>query len=74
MAPEIIFGVDYDQKADVYSYGMLLCEIITRVDILVELQRDPDTQFDLDVEKFRLLTPRNAPPNLTALAIRCACM
>jgi len=29
MAPEILRGEDYDEKSDVYSYGMVLWEIIT---------------------------------------------
>jgi len=30
MAPEVINGEDYSEKADVYSYGIILWEIITR--------------------------------------------
>lgn len=72
MAPEIIFGIEYNQKADVFSYGMLLCEIITRVNIAVELERDPFDQFELNVEKFKILMPRNTPSKFAELAIRCS--
>lgn len=36
MAPEVLNGKLYDEKADVFSYGIVLCEIITRKDA------DPD--------------------------------
>merc|ERR1711916_359583 len=31
MAPEVIQGTDYSLKADVYSYGIVLWEILARV-------------------------------------------
>ncbi|ESO06664.1 hypothetical protein HELRODRAFT_64650 [Helobdella robusta] len=36
MAPECIAGKKYNEKADVFSYGIVLCEIIARV------EADPD--------------------------------
>ena len=30
MAPEVILGHDYDSSADVFSYGIVLFEILTR--------------------------------------------
>ena len=36
MAPEVLNGKPYDEKADVFSYGIVLCEIISRLDA------DPD--------------------------------
>lgn len=30
MAPEVIVGMKYDYKADVFSFGMLMAEVITR--------------------------------------------
>ena len=36
MAPEVLNGHRYDTKADVFSYGIVLCEIISRKDA------DPD--------------------------------
>ena len=36
MAPEVLNGKKYDEKADVFSYGIVLCEIISRRDA------DPD--------------------------------
>lgn len=30
MSPEVCFGMEYDQKADIYSYGILMAEVITK--------------------------------------------
>ncbi|KJE90875.1 hypothetical protein CAOG_08582 [Capsaspora owczarzaki ATCC 30864] len=30
LAPEIMFCIPYDEKVDVFSYGMVLCELISR--------------------------------------------
>lgn len=39
MAPEIIVGEPYSFAADVFSYGIVLIEIITRKKITQEIQR-----------------------------------
>ena len=36
MAPEVLNGKSYDEKADVFSYGIVVCEVISRLDA------DPD--------------------------------
>ena len=36
MAPEVLSGKSYNEKADVFSYGIVVCEIISRLDA------DPD--------------------------------
>lgn len=36
MAPEVLNGKVYNEKADVFSYGIVLCELISR------LEADPD--------------------------------
>ena len=36
MAPEMLRGDGYDEKVDVFSYGIVTCEIIARV------RADPD--------------------------------
>ena len=30
MAPEVLNSKPYDEKADVFSYGIVMCEIISR--------------------------------------------
>jgi serine/threonine protein kinase len=36
MAPEVLSGKSYDEKADVFSFGIVVCEVISRLDA------DPD--------------------------------
>uniref|UniRef100_A0A8D8ZJU6 non-specific serine/threonine protein kinase n=1 Tax=Cacopsylla melanoneura TaxID=428564 RepID=A0A8D8ZJU6_9HEMI len=53
MAPEMLHGQEYDQSVDVFSFGIVLCEIIGRVPADPDfLPRLPD--FGLNTEEFRL--------------------
>lgn len=71
MAPEVILGMQYNQKADVFSYGIVLCEIITRKKISLELQRSPADAFGMDVAKFKELIPSDCPLEFATLAMEC---
>lgn len=51
MAPEMLRGFKYDEKVDIFSFGIILCEIIGRV------QADPDfmprtSDFGLNRDQF----------------------
>ncbi|KAM9734219.1 LIM domain kinase 1a isoform 2-T2 [Menidia menidia] len=51
MAPEMIHGKSYDERVDIFSFGIMLCEIIGRVNA------DPDylpraTDFGLNISGF----------------------
>ena len=45
MAPKVLSGKAYDEKADVFSYGIVVCEIISRLDA------DPDEIPRMKVNK-----------------------
>uniref|UniRef100_T1JGY8 dual-specificity kinase n=1 Tax=Strigamia maritima TaxID=126957 RepID=T1JGY8_STRMM len=71
MAPECLKGKWYNEKADVFSYGIILCEIIARV------EADPDylprtENFGLDYIAFSEMCP-DCPPEFLQLAFTC-CM
>lgn len=51
MAPECLVGKVYNQKADVFSYGIILCEVIARVDADPEVLPRTKT-FGVDYVKF----------------------
>ena len=49
MAPEVLKGKPYNEMADVFSYGIVLCEVITR------LSADPDDIPRLQVSTVRVV-------------------
>ncbi|XP_019341871.1 LIM domain kinase 1 isoform X2 [Alligator mississippiensis] len=71
MAPEMINGRSYDEKVDIFSFGILLCEIIGRV------SADPDylprtMDFGLNVRGFLdRYCPPTCPPSFFPIAVRC---
>ncbi|KAM3857348.1 dual specificity testis-specific protein kinase 2 [Diretmus argenteus] len=72
MAPEVLRGEVYNEKVDVFAYGIILCEIIARI------QADPDIlpraeDFGLDVETFQHMVG-DCPADFLHLAITCCNM
>ncbi|KAM5193630.1 uncharacterized protein ACMZJ9_018063 [Mantella aurantiaca] len=73
MAPEVLRGDLYNEKADVFAFGIILCEIIARI------PADPDylprtEDFGLDIKSFRDLPPPYCPPAFLQLAFHCCWM
>ncbi|XP_028266373.1 dual specificity testis-specific protein kinase 2 [Parambassis ranga] len=72
MAPEVLRGEPYDEKVDVFAYGIILCEIIARI------EADPDflprtEDFGLDVDAFENMVG-DCPPAFFSLAVTCCNM
>ncbi|KAM8838194.1 dual specificity testis-specific protein kinase 2 [Synchiropus picturatus] len=72
MAPEVLRDEPYSEKADVFSYGIILCEIIARV------QADPDflprtENFGLDYHMFQHMVG-DCPADFLQLAFNCCNM
>ncbi|XP_041097121.1 LIM domain kinase 1a [Polyodon spathula] len=71
MAPEMIHGKSYDEKVDVFSFGIMLCEIIGRV------SADPDylprtMDFGLNVKGFLdRFCPPDCPQPFFPIAVLC---
>eukprot|EP01103_Thecamoeba_quadrilineata_P003311 TRINITY_DN130_c0_g1_i2.p1 TRINITY_DN130_c0_g1~~TRINITY_DN130_c0_g1_i2.p1 ORF type:complete len:344 (+),score=94.01 TRINITY_DN130_c0_g1_i2:32-1063(+) len=68
MAPEVMCGEKYDEKADVFSFGIVLTELITRKKPPL---RKPGNGFRFEADNFRQTAPADCPPELIDLA--CAC-
>ncbi|XP_061722968.1 uncharacterized protein LOC133529288, partial [Cydia pomonella] len=71
MAPEMMNGNVYDEKVDVFSFGIILCEIIGRV------SADPDflprrADFGLNEPLFLDKFCRSCPPPLSRVALLAA--
>ncbi|KAM6945288.1 LIM domain kinase 2 [Lycodopsis pacificus] len=71
MAPEMLNGQRYDEKVDVFSFGIVLCEIIGKVYADPEcLPRTLD--FGLNVGKFvEKFLPEDCPPAFFPLTVAC---
>ncbi|XP_069482785.1 dual specificity testis-specific protein kinase 1-like [Ambystoma mexicanum] len=73
MAPEVLRGELYDEKADVFAYGIILCEMIARI------PADPDylprtEDFGLDVQTFRNMVTADCPASFLHMAFHCCNM
>ncbi|XP_077202763.1 dual specificity testis-specific protein kinase 1 isoform X2 [Paroedura picta] len=73
MAPEVLRGELYNEKADIFAYGIILCEILARV------PADPDylprtEDFGLDVAAFCTLVGVDCPAPFLQLAFHCCSM
>ncbi|XP_065891451.1 LIM domain kinase 1-like [Dysidea avara] len=69
MAPEMLNGKSYDESVDIYSYGIVLCELIGRV------KSDPEhlprrNDYCPDFDQFSTMVP-DCPPVFFNLAIEC---
>ncbi|EDL90259.1 testis-specific kinase 2 [Rattus norvegicus] len=72
MAPEVLRDEPYNEKADVFSYGIILCEIIARI------QADPDylprtENFGLDYDAFQHMVG-DCPSDFLQLTFNCCNM
>ncbi|XP_050292721.1 LIM domain kinase 1 isoform X2 [Anthonomus grandis grandis] len=70
MAPEMMKGNKYDEKVDVFSFGIILCEIIGRV------QADPDflprsNDFGLNQVQFKDKFCQNCPEPFYKIVFLC---
>ncbi|XP_069097562.1 dual specificity testis-specific protein kinase 1-like [Pleurodeles waltl] len=69
MAPEMLRGEPYDRKVDVFSFGIVLCEILGRIPADPEvLPRTKD--YGLDVVAFRAMIGE-CPIKILDLAASC---
>ncbi|XP_060895256.1 LIM domain kinase 2 isoform X2 [Labrus mixtus] len=71
MAPEMLNGKRYDEKVDIFSFGIVLCEIIGKVYADPEcLPRTMD--YGLNVVKFvEKFLPEDCPPAFFPLTVAC---
>ncbi|XP_061595710.1 LIM domain kinase 1-like [Cololabis saira] len=71
MAPEMIHGKSYDERVDIFSFGIMICEIIGKV------SADPDdlprsNDFGLNVASFlHQYHPPGCPSAFLPLAVLC---
>jgi len=71
MAPEVILGEDYNEKSDIFSFGMLMFEIIARRDVGKLIPRSIQTKFQVDENATRPKLPADCPKHFSELAFLC---
>ncbi|XP_037943691.1 GATA zinc finger domain-containing protein 11-like, partial [Teleopsis dalmanni] len=70
VSPECLKGQYYDQTSDVFSFGIIQCEIIARIEADPDIMPRTDS-FGLDYLAFVELCPMDTPPVLLRLAFYC---
>jgi len=69
MAPETMMGLDYDQKADVFSFGMFLLEMSLRAEPKL---RDPSKMYRFEEELYRRDAAKaGVPEGLIQVIVDC---
>lgn len=76
MSPELLFDEEYSNSVDVFSFGMVLLEIMKRQQVGKRANhnfaaRYPQNSFTLDVDAVQEALPNDAPPSLVMLALQC---
>jgi len=70
-APEMIHDKPYDEKVDIFSYGIVLCELIARVKADPDYLPRIDSTWGVDEEEYRLLVPEGCPEEFLAVTMQC---
>lgn len=75
MAPEMFASKPYDEAVDVYSFGVILCQMIGRVDADPDVMERWSTTLSVNMESFvRTHAPSDTPAGLLDLAFACTCL
>ncbi|KAK6102758.1 Protein kinase domain family protein [Brugia pahangi] len=74
MAPECLKEEFYDEKADVFSFGIILCQMIARIDADPEAGLYRTHNFGLDYVRFTAHCPTDTPLDILNLAFQCCLM
>ena len=70
-APEIMFCMDYDERVDIFSYGMVLCEVISRISPSMSNFKRVVPGFGIAAEEIRSLANPGCPDLLLTIACEC---
>jgi serine/threonine protein kinase len=74
MSPELMFDEEYSYSADIFSFGMVLFEMIARKAIGKDkfILRRPSTKFQIDEQCLDEVIPADTPSSLLCLAKQCS--
>ncbi|KAG8846390.1 hypothetical protein FRB96_002003 [Tulasnella sp. 330] len=71
MSPEILVGDEFDLPTDIFSLGVIFCEIISRKLADEHIFKRTAPYFGIDADEVRKLASPGCPPELIALALEC---
>jgi LIM domain kinase 1 len=71
MSPEILIGDEFDLPTDIFSFGIILCEIAARRLADDHHFKRAAPTFGIDPEEAQRLASPGCPPAFLALAIEC---
>jgi len=71
MAPEVLMNKEYNEKADVYSFGIVLWEILSGNDPWAEIESLAELVEAVCIDGRRPILPRDIPPSLRDLINAC---
>lgn len=71
MAPEVMQGEMFNEKADVYSFGIVLWEILTQEEPFAEFETLPEFRDAVCLRQVRPNIPDSCLPRLKALITAC---
>uniref|UniRef100_A0A7E4VH01 Protein kinase domain-containing protein n=1 Tax=Panagrellus redivivus TaxID=6233 RepID=A0A7E4VH01_PANRE len=71
MSPEMLLEKPYNEKSDVFSYGIILCQIIARIEADHDAGLYRTSSFGVHYEPFSEVCPKDTPVGLLSLAFAC---
>eukprot|EP00002_Diphylleia_rotans_P031378 TRINITY_DN6515_c0_g2_i1.p1 TRINITY_DN6515_c0_g2~~TRINITY_DN6515_c0_g2_i1.p1 ORF type:complete len:2286 (+),score=369.33 TRINITY_DN6515_c0_g2_i1:114-6971(+) len=71
IAPEVLDGQAYTDKADVYSFAITIWEVLTRQEPYSDIESPLTVAVKVTMDKVRPPIPANIPPELQSLMGRC---
>ena len=71
MSPEMLLEQAYNEKSDVFSYGIILCQMIARIDADHDAGLCRTKELGISFEEFSKRCPKDAPKSFLKLAAHC---
>jgi serine/threonine protein kinase len=71
MAPEVMMGEPFNEKADVYSFGLILWFLLTKHEPYEDYDELESFTRDICVNRVRPFIPNDCDPSLRELIVKC---